>query len=108
MTMKSLSKRNKPDASLAQQIADLVKQSVLPTPTTRDWKGMSANEWKRMRGEEPEIDFPSLPGVVAKQCGEGGDGMHSRLNPLFVEEMMGFQYGWTIYPFLRQNGERKP
>lgn len=108
MTMKSLSKKNKPDANLTQQIADLVKQSVLPTPTTRDWKGMSANEWKRMRGEEPEIDFPSLPGVVAKQCGDVEDGMHSRLNPLFVEEMMGFPHWWTIYPFLRQNGEPKP
>ncbi len=24
----------------------------------------------------------------------------SKLNPLFVEEMMGFPYGWTIAPFI--------
>ena len=33
-------------------------------------------------------------------------GKTSRLNPLFVEEMMGFPEGWTISPF--QGGEENP
>ena len=33
----------------------------------------------------------------------GGGNFH--LNPLFVEEMMGFPKGWTIFPFLRESGD---
>ena len=28
----------------------------------------------------------------------------SRLSPLFTEDMMGFPFGWTTFPFLSQNG----
>lgn len=37
-----------------------------PTPTSRDWKGKQANEYKDERGEENNIKFASLPGVVEK------------------------------------------
>ena len=37
-----------------------------PTPTSRDWKGKQANEYKDERGEENNIKFASLPGVVDK------------------------------------------
>jgi len=40
-------------------------QSYL-TPTSRDWKGKQANEYKDERGEENNIKFASLPGVVEK------------------------------------------
>lgn len=33
-------------------------------------------------------------------------GKTSQLNPLFVEEMMGFPLMWTTLPFLSQNGDR--
>jgi hypothetical protein len=37
-----------------------------PTPTSRDWKGKQANEYKDDRGEENTVKFASLPGVVDK------------------------------------------
>jgi len=37
-----------------------------PTPTSRDWKGKQANEYKDERGEENNVKFASLPGVVDK------------------------------------------
>lgn len=30
------------------------------------------------------------------------------LNPLYVEEMMGFPLMWTTLPFLKEGGERNP
>ena len=52
----------------------------------------------RVRGlEVPEI--PTSPENV---------GEHSRLNPLFTEEMMGFPLMWTALPFLSQSGAPKP
>jgi hypothetical protein len=40
--------------------------NMLPTPTTRDWKGAQANEYKEMRGEETEYKMQSLPGLAMK------------------------------------------
>lgn len=37
-----------------------------PTPTSRDWKGKQANEYKDERGEENNMKFASLPGLVDK------------------------------------------
>ena len=37
-----------------------------PTPTSRDWKGKQANEYKDERGEENNMKFANLPGVVDK------------------------------------------
>lgn len=109
---------------------------MLPTPTSRDWKGKQANEYKRDRGEESQYKMQSLPGVAekiaqmtkkdkmlptptasdtpAKNTGKRNQdsipkrirdagGKTSQLNPLFVEEMMGFPESWTLSPFL--NGE---
>lgn len=44
---------------------------------------------------------------LAKDCMTQKDGNAFRLNPLFVEEMMGFPSMWTAYPFLIQNGDQK-
>ena len=32
-------------------------------------------------------------------------GIGYRLNPLYTEEVMGFPYGWTTFPFLSHTGE---
>lgn len=31
-----------------------------------------------------------------------------QLNPLYVEEMMGFPLMWTALPFLSQSGDKNP
>jgi hypothetical protein len=75
---------------------------LLPTPTARDWKGKQSSEYIQNRGEKPNFKIASVPGVVAKLTNT--DGKPSQLNPLFVEEMMGFPENWTLSPFL--NGEK--
>ena len=74
---------------------------MLPTPTTRDWKGKQANEYKQDRGEETEFKMQSLCGVAEKMAEPTSK--PSQLNPQFVEEMMGFPENWTASPF--QSGE---
>jgi len=64
---------------------------ILPTPRTRDWKGCEGR-----RGD--------IPSFIEDKMGYK-NGKTSQLNPLFVEEMMGFPKNWTTLPFL--NGETK-
>jgi DNA-cytosine methyltransferase len=77
--------------------------NMLPTPTTRDWKGAQANEYKEMRGEETEYKMQSLPGLAMKgilPTPSAFDWNTSHLSPQFVMEMMGFPTDWTELPFL--------
>ena len=61
---------------------------LLATPTARDWKGAQGRAYK---GEG--MDLP------AQVC-QPTDGATSQLNPLFVQEMMGFPEDWLVSPFL--------
>lgn len=45
----------------------------------------------------------TLPDTVKKVTGST-----SQLNPLFVEEMMGFPLMWTALPFLSPSGDKNP
>lgn len=56
--------RNGVDGSLG--LGRYVLLETFPTPTARDWKGMQANEYKQLRGEETTHKFSSLPGVVMR------------------------------------------
>lgn len=56
--------------------------SNLPTPTSRDWKHGSSNQVNKPRAEQ-------LNDRAAHETGG------TRLNPYFVEAMMGFPVGWT-------------
>jgi hypothetical protein len=51
------------------------------TPSSRDWKGMSAASWRSRTSGDPT---PTLPDQ------DGG-----QLNPPWVEWLMGFPLGWT-------------
>lgn len=82
-------------------LADFL-QFILPTPTSRDWKGAEACEYKRQRGEKTDIRAYSLPGQFLSQPQDGK--VFQQLNPLFVEEMMGFPRNWILTPFLSQDG----
>lgn len=74
--------------------------SLLPTPQARDWKGISIAEGKRTRGEKTSFGS-TLPDLVRRVTGKT-----SQLNPLFVEEVMGYPLMWTTLPFLSQNGDK--
>ena len=69
---------------------------LLPTPATRDYKGARSTEALQASGRN---ETNSLPDAFHQP------GTSSQLNPLFVEEMMGFPENWTLLPFL--NGETK-
>lgn len=47
----------------------------------------------------------NIPVMLGEHCTQR-PGTTSQLNPLFVEEMMGFPLMWTTLPFLSQNGDR--
>lgn len=68
---------------------------ILPTPTANDGINSSL----------PESQARRKSGIV-KIAIKLTDGQTSQLNPLFVQEMMGFPYLWTELPF--QSGEQNP
>jgi len=68
----------------------------LPTPTTSCQNAGTAVERTDGVSRRSELNH-----LVSQEAGKS-----SQLNPLFVEEMMGFPKGWTLSPF--QNGEEKP
>lgn len=67
---------------------------MLPTPTTRDYKGARTTEALEKSGRTGTNSLPDAFHQAGKTF---------QLNPLFVEEMMGFPEHWTLSPFL--NGE---
>ena len=73
---------------------------MMPTPSARDWKGCTNPGVKKVNGN---VYGETLPDTVKKVTGST-----SQLNPLFVEEMMGFPLMWTALPFLSPNGDKNP
>jgi hypothetical protein len=68
---------------------------MLPTPTARCHN--TGTKVERPKGQPSRRS--ELNHLVAQEAGK-----NSQLNPLFVEEMMGFPENWTLSPFL--NGEK--
>ena len=60
---------------------------LLPTPTNRDWKGAVKPETLAKKGRN--ADTNSLPDAIEYR------GQHGRLNPQFVEWLMGFPVDHT-------------
>jgi hypothetical protein len=120
--------------TLAQEIMSsyeptMKKLGLLPTPTAMD----STNATVHMKSNQVTegsmhsvtltraMAMGMLPTPIASDCGEKLTGLEtqdsltkiareitgitSQLNPLFVEEMMGFPENWTTLPFL--NGDKK-
>jgi len=71
-----------------------MQAGMMPTPTTRDYKGARSTEALEAAGRN---ETNSLSDFFAQT------GKTSQLNPQFVLEMMGFPPNWTELPFL--NGE---
>ena len=79
---------------------------MLPTPTAMSYKGsVSFEKLKRKDGKMRTDDLKNIPVMIGQHC-QQTDGATSQLNPLFVQEMMGFPYLWTELPF--QSGGRNP
>lgn len=73
-----------------------MQAGMMPTPTTRDYKGARSAEALAAAGRN---ETNSLSDFFAQT------GKASQLNPRFVLEMMGFPPNWTELPF--RSGEKK-
>lgn len=91
--------------TLAQQAAMGKLNGLLPTPTCNDATNQTLPPSQGKRNDF--IVKRILTGELPTGYNPESDGGDSLLNPLFVEEMMGFPLMWTAYPFLRQNGGGK-
>jgi hypothetical protein len=60
---------------------------MLPTPATRDYKGANGPDHMTSR-DRPHMD--QLPNAIAHGANRG-----LKLQPAFVEWMMGYPEGWT-------------
>lgn len=86
--------------SLAQEImcGYVKKIRLLPTPAAQNCKGASSIEALKAR-ERLKTKADNLADQFAVS------GKTSQLNPLFVDEMMGFPVNWTVLPFLPGAGK---
>lgn len=86
---------NKKGERWGVRLQDIVASGLISTPTFNDGKNDTFPPSQKNRN--------SLVGQIMKNTETG---RNSQLNPLFVEEMMGFPQNWTLLPFL--NGEERP
>lgn len=102
-----------PNSQMGQGITALAVNGLLPTPSamkikhSNRVKGLKEKGAKGMYSRKNGAlrpngltDFPDFNNQVG-----GGT---SQLNPLFVEEMMGFPLMWTALPFLSPDGDKNP
>jgi hypothetical protein len=75
----------------AHDLPGVMMKGMLPTPASRDYKGARSKEALQESGRKENNSLPDSFSQAGKS---------SQLNPLFVEEMMGFPKGWTESPFL--------
>lgn len=82
-------------------LTDFLDFHYLLTPMAAD--GMRANmNMQALKNQNKEK--ANLSEQIAHKVGGGT----SQLNPLFVEEMMGFPLMWTALPFLSPSGDKNP
>lgn len=93
-----LYKTRKSGLTYMSLLNDLAVSGLLPTPTANDAKNVTlpASQGIRKGG----------PSKKVMQSDEYRTGTGSRLNPLYVAEMMGFPVNWLVSPFL--DGAGKP
>lgn len=97
-----------PKSQMGRSLTALAVNGLMPTPSARDYKGNTITTTRRRKGQFTRWG-EMLPDFITRlQEEQTGDSKASpQLNPLFVEEMMGFPLGWTTYPFLSEDGDNK-
>ena len=110
----------------AEGKTEFLNINLLPTPTAQDFKRRGPNSQQQGLPEMVHREFgqllptpkaqesrgnasrdrgkANLTDEIAKRFQPGG--ASSQLNPLFVEEVMGFPLMWTTLPFLSESGEQ--
>lgn len=90
------SKKYNPKSQMGTALTAMAMNGMLPTPTASCHHNGCCKERKDGTSRKSELNH-----CIAAQTGKT-----SQLNPLFVEEMMGFPLMWTTLPFLSQDGDR--
>lgn len=99
-------KKYNPKSQMGTALTAMAMNGMLPTPTRRDFQpSVSPQALTRKNGKMRTDALCNLP-VMLREHREQTGGKSSQLNPLFVEEMMGFPLMWTTLPFLSQSGDR--
>ena len=90
-----------PNSQMGQGLTALAVNGLLLTPTASDGirANMNMQDLKKHNKENSNL---------AEQIVHKVGGGTSQLNPLFVEEMMGFPLMWTALPFLSPSGDKNP
>ena len=102
-----------PNSQMGQGLTALAVNGLLPTPTAMEIK--HSNRVKGLKEKGAKGMYSRKNGALRpngltdfldfnNQVGGGT----SQLNPLFVEEMMGFPLMWTALPFLSPSGDKNP
>ena len=102
-----------PNSQMGQGLTVLAVNGLLPTPTAMEIK--HSNRVKGLKEKGAKGMYSRKNGALRpngltnfldfnNQVGGGT----SQLNPLFVEEMMGFPLMWTALPFLSPSGDKNP
>lgn len=95
-----------PGSQMGTGLSAMAASGMLPTPNARDFKGKT-NPGQIKEGSGC-VYGETLPDTIDRICSPETAGQTFRLSPLFTQEMMGFPFGWTEYPFLSQSGEPNP
>lgn len=102
-----------PNSQMGQGLTALAVNGLLPTPTAMEIK--HANRVKGLKEKGAKGMYSRKNGALRPNgltdfldFNNQVDGGTSQLNPLFVEEMMGFPLMWTTLPFLSPSGDKNP
>nr|DAM26451.1 MAG TPA: hypothetical protein [Caudoviricetes sp.] len=98
---KKWSKTYNPNSQMGRGLTAMACSGLLLTPMSKDGmrSGMTIQALKNHG--KPKAN------LVEQMAHKVGGGT-SQLNPLFVEEMMGYPLEWLTLPFLSRSGDRKP
>lgn len=102
-----------PNSQMGQGLTSLAVNGLLPTPTAMEIKhsnGVKGLKEKGAKGMYSRKNGALRPNGLTDflDFNNQVDGGTSQLNPLFVEEMMGFPLMWTALPFLSPSGDKNP
>lgn len=102
-----------PNSQMGQGLTALAVNGLLPTPTAMEIK--HSNRVKGLKEQGAKGMYSRKNGALRPNgltdfldFNNQVDGGTSQLNPLFVEEMMGFPLMWTALPFLSPDGDKNP
>lgn len=94
------SRKNANGVRFGVKLRDVMENGFLPTPRASEFKGTGPIG---SSSHDHRLDRGYLDGTMQEITGESG-----QLNPLFVEEMMGFPTGWIVQPFLAKTTQEEP